>query len=73
MIVVQTGPIHFTRSMLKAADKDGNIDIAFPSTYFYPKGCSQKEEPASVWLKPESLAVHHWAESWIKPEGMVRP
>ena len=73
MIVVQTGPIHFTRSMLKAADKDGNIDIAFPSTYFYPKGCTQKEEPASVWLKPESLAVHHWAESWIKPEGMVRP
>lgn len=73
MIIVQTGPIHFTRCMLKAADKDGNIDIAFPSTYFYPKGCTQKEEPASVWLKPESFAVHHWAESWIKPEGMVRP
>jgi glycosyltransferase involved in cell wall biosynthesis len=72
MIIAQTGPIHFTRCFLQAADKNGNIDIAFPPTYFYPKGCTQKEEPAHVWQKPESLAVHHWAESWIKPEGMVR-
>lgn len=66
MIVAKTGPLHFTKSFLEVAGALRTIDIAFPASYFYPCGYEQRGSKQEVWLQPESLAVHHWAGSWLK-------
>jgi len=68
-IIVSTGPLHFTKSFCSKMGKNGMIDVAFPASYFYPCGYQEKKLPKESWLKPESFAVHHWAGSWLKPEG----
>lgn len=70
-IIMRTGPIHFTKSFLLKATSDNLYNIALPASYFYPCSFTQKGSGPSVWLKPESLAVHHWAASWIKPEAYI--
>lgn len=70
-IVVKTGPIHFTKSFVAAAGKDGLHDVAFPATFFYPCGYEQRGQPRTVWMTPYAYAVHHWAGSWLKPEAFV--
>jgi len=70
-IVVKTGPIHFTRSFLTHIADGNYINIAFPASYFYPRGYDEREMPVELWQKNEAFAVHHWAGSWIKPEGFV--
>lgn len=70
-IVAKTGPIHFTRVFLALAGKTGFTDIALPASYVYPCGYEQKGKPKQLWCKRESFAVHHWAGSWLKPEGFV--
>ena len=71
-IVMRTGPIHFTRAFIAGADKENNIDIALPASYFYPCGYTQKGEARENWLCPESYAVHHWAGSWLMPDAFAR-
>lgn len=71
-IVLKTGPLHFTRCFILEANKGGNCDIALPAGYFYPCGYDQKGMQRSVWERPESYAVHHWAGSWLKPEGFEK-
>ena len=68
-IVIKTGPIHFTRSFFNVVGTTSTHDIALPASYFYPCSYEQKGLPASVWQKPESYAIHHWAGSWLKPEA----
>lgn len=60
-----TGPIHFTRSFFAVAGKNNSRDIAFPASYFYPLGCQQQDTRWSSWQKPESMAIHWWAKSWM--------
>jgi len=69
MIVVSTGPLHFTKSFCSAIGAHGLKDIALPASYFYPCGYEEQKLPRKSWIKPESFAVHHWAGSWLKPEG----
>jgi mannosyltransferase OCH1-like enzyme len=71
-IVVKTGPIHFTRMFFAFADKQGSIDVALPASFLYPCGYDQRGMPAIIWQRPESYAIHHWAGSWLKPEGFVK-
>lgn len=72
-IIVRTGPIHFSRVFYSYVESNpSTFDGALPATYFYPKGYYQRDEPASVWQRPESFAVHHWASSWKRPQGYVR-
>lgn len=61
----KTGPVHFTKSFYKAAGQDGNIDIAFPASYFYPLGCRETEVDRQQWLKKGAFAVHWWAKCWM--------
>jgi mannosyltransferase OCH1-like enzyme len=68
-IVVKTGPIHFTRCFIEAACLYGTSDVALPAGYLYPCGYEQRGMPRPAWQRPESYAVHHWAGSWLKPEG----
>ena len=70
-IVVKTGPIHFTKTVLGLAGQTGLRDIVFPASYFYPCGYEQRGTEKSLWCKAESHAVHHWAGSWLKPEAFV--
>jgi len=72
-IIVKTGPIHFTRSFFKTFNCWGDdCNVALPASYFYPCSYEQKGLPAHVWQRPESYAVHHWAGSWLKPEGFEK-
>jgi len=61
----KTGPIHFTRSFYAVAGKDGLIDIALPSSYCYPLGCTEKRLKKREWIENGAYAVHHWAKSWM--------
>lgn len=71
-IIVKTGPLYFTKIFYMVAGKKGYKDIAFPASYFYPQGYEQQFEPKEKWCQNESFATHHWAGSWLKPEGFVK-
>ncbi|MBI5273922.1 MAG: hypothetical protein HY860_02575 [Chlamydiales bacterium] len=65
-----TGPIHFTKSFIAKAKEPGWKNIAFPSTFFYPLGPSQKslskeEQQEIIENTPEAYLVHFWAGSWV--------
>jgi inositol phosphorylceramide mannosyltransferase catalytic subunit len=64
----RTGPIFFTRSFFACAGKSGLIDVALPVLYLYPLGCKAFEMKYEQWLEHGSLAVHHWAGSWLRPQ-----
>ncbi|HZW61714.1 MAG TPA: glycosyltransferase [Candidatus Babeliales bacterium] len=72
LVIERTGPIAFTRSFWHSAGKNGLLDIAFPASYFYPTEYRDYADsdtfPSAEFIKrkmkPESLAVHHWAGSW---------
>ena len=71
-IIIKTGPIHFTRCFVVAADRTSDsIDVAMPASYFYPCDYQQKGMAEAIWRKQESFAIHHWAGSWLKPEAFV--
>lgn len=70
-IVVKTGPLHFTRCFVLEVSKDNLCNIALPAGYLYPCGYEQRGMHRSAWELPESLAVHHWAGSWLKPDGFA--
>lgn len=68
--LVKTGNFLYSKAFLKQAGKDGNKDIAFPPSFFYPWPDSHrqhnKREQIEKWLKPESFGIHHWYVSWNK-------
>lgn len=78
--VQKTGPAFITELFAKYGDRNGNRDIIFPPTFFYPLGFSQARflhfPPAHILkiqvFKPESVAIHWWAGSWRLPSGRVR-
>jgi mannosyltransferase OCH1-like enzyme len=71
-IVVKTGPIHFTRCFIRTIQKETcGITVALPASYLYPCNYEQRGTQEQLWRKPESLAVHHWAGSWLKPEAII--
>jgi hypothetical protein len=49
------------------ANKNGNIDIAFPAFYFNPLGCREQatQENYNQWIVDGACAVHRWAKSWM--------
>lgn len=71
-IIAKTGPIFFTREFCKTAGRNQLKDIAFPSSYFYPRGYEERHKPKSLWCKNESFATHHWAGSWLEPSGFIK-
>lgn len=71
-VIARTGPLYFTDIFCSHAFKVPGINIAMPPTYFYPRGYTQSVDDRTTWIRPESYAVHHWAGSWLKPEGFVR-
>lgn len=70
-IIVKTGPIFYTRCYIQCCGRTGLHDVALPASYFYPCGYTQKGQSIEEWNKPEALAVHHWAGSWLGKEAFV--
>jgi len=71
-IIISTGPLHFTKCFYEAANQQGLIDVALPASYFYPCGYDEQKLPRKNWMRSESFGVHHWAGSWLKPEGWAK-
>jgi mannosyltransferase OCH1-like enzyme len=74
-IMDRTGPSYFMRaitSSITAGDDIGNT-VIFPVTFFYPLPtiCRSYKHRSEIigWIRPESLAVHHWAASWTPDFG----
>ena len=75
-IMGETGPCHFTYCFNALAAQYRGKVVPFPSTYLYPFPNTKRREtdPTIIkkrWLKPESLALHYWATSWVvrKPQN----
>jgi hypothetical protein len=75
VLMYRTGPVLFTkacRQCLKSQDQ-GKV-LILPCSYFYPLpyflNLAHKrmglQEIASLYISPESMAVHLWEESWKK-------
>ena len=60
----ETGPRMVTRLLREYSDSErAQYGIAiYPSEVFYPYHWTEKFTPACI--RPETLAVHHWASSW---------
>lgn len=71
-VVAKTGPVHFTRAFALVAPTCEGTVVAFPASYFYPRGYTQSYETRSEWLCAESFAVHHWAGSWTEDAGFTK-
>ncbi len=70
-IMHRTGPHHFTKCLkeaIAAGDPIGRC-VPFPPTYFYPwPGAwrfNKNRDFIEQFIRPESLAIHHWANSWV--------
>lgn len=67
-IEIRTGPHYFTKILVQhLADNNTNV-VLFPTTFFYPwpwfERFRNKPEQIQAWLRPESMAIHHWEVSW---------
>ncbi len=65
----KSGPVHFSKSFMKMAGKNGSRDIAFPAFYFYPLGSTQTELKRNAWINEGAYAIHHWAKSWMPKDS----
>ncbi len=72
LVVNKVGPLHLTRSFYYTNNQDGYIDVAFPSSYFYPVIPYKKEGSYSEFNALGSLAVHHWAATWVTSHDRVK-
>jgi mannosyltransferase OCH1-like enzyme len=61
----RTGVGHFSRSFMAMAHKVSGVTIAFPASYFYPLHIHYSSHAKVIrCLKPESFAVHYWANEY---------
>ncbi len=70
-ILRQTGPQFFTQCFYKCKKRLIGDAITFPVTYFYPfphsaYRPSQRMIIRNQWVRPESMAIHYWACSWMR-------
>lgn len=67
-ILERTGPFFFTGRILANIACAGKI-VLFPATYFYPWPYYERfhNSPTEIesWIKPETMALHHWHASWM--------
>ena len=70
-IINRTGPYYLTRCLKEAIAYGDDIGrcVPFPSTYFYPWPAvvrfNRNRDFIEQFIRPESLAIHHWASSWL--------
>lgn len=70
-IMHRTGPMHLTRCLRAAIVNGDDIGrcVPFPPIYFYAwPGVLRRDKSRQFiesFITPESLAIHHWAVSWV--------
>lgn len=67
-ITVQTGPIHFTKSVYALAGTGDDLDCVFPATCFFPFGCKQEKVEPEKWAAWGSFGIHWWAKTWASAQ-----
>jgi mannosyltransferase OCH1-like enzyme len=73
-IVLKTGPILFTYAAQKHLGNSSYKNIILPASYFYPIDKETKDRTQIMHtIQPETLAIHHWAGSWILKEEAFVP
>lgn len=70
-IVLRTGPLFFTLLFYHLAPQCTDRVIALPAGFVYPMGYQEKAKDKSTWLRPESIANHHWAGSWLSDDAFI--
>ncbi|MFC1845669.1 glycosyltransferase family 32 protein [Candidatus Dependentiae bacterium] len=72
-VVKRTGPIFLTDAIVDVLDSDEFVNVVFPTSFFFPFGKRVKTaQEMALHIKPETLAVHHWAGSWIfNPKAFI--
>lgn len=70
-IQLRTGPGLITRVFLQFLDDSTYVNVALPSSYFYPLPSTERNGSMggaikAAWVQPESFAIHYWDGSWIK-------
>lgn len=67
-IITRTGPIHFQEAFHHIAkDLESSRVVALPRTFFFPfeqEHIGLPAEETAHLIKPESFAIHYWADSW---------
>lgn len=71
-IVLRTGPLFFTQLFYHLAPQCEDKVIALPAGFLYPMGYFEKAKDKDIWVRPESLANHHWAGSWLSEDAFVK-
>ncbi len=71
-IVLRTGPLFFTSLFYQLAPRCQDAVIALPAGFLYPMGYFEKVSDKKRWLRPESLANHLWAGSWLHDDAFVK-
>jgi len=72
--VTLTGPVPFTRSVLRGIDQSGYVDIALPPTFFYALSIIDSLQLSETEVlrkipelkkKPECVSIDHWKGGWV--------
>lgn len=67
-IVKRSGPLYFTKIVTKNLAQYNDFVVLMPTTFFYPwpwfKRFQNSPEQIATWVRPESMAIHHWEVSW---------
>lgn len=76
-VLLRTGPIHLSKSLLSQLSSSPGINIVFPVSYFYPLGWKQRNFNRNqidqiIKNSPESFAIHHWASTWVEPKIRIQ-
>lgn len=71
-VVLRTGPLFFTSIFYHMAPQCKDAVIGLPASFLYPMGYHEKVKNKSEWIRPESLANHLWAGSWLSDEAFVK-
>jgi mannosyltransferase OCH1-like enzyme len=71
-VVLRTGPFFFTVIFYHMAPKCTDKVIALPASFLYPMGYHEKQKDKDKWMRPEALANHLWAGSWLSADAFVK-
>jgi inositol phosphorylceramide mannosyltransferase catalytic subunit len=70
-IIARTGPLFFTKMFCEYAPRIKGRIMPLPASYLYPRSYYDNPEKREEWMRPESLAVHHWQGSWLEPNAFI--
>lgn len=76
-VLLRTGPQHFEKVFWKTAQIYNTKTIAFPASFFFPVTNTQAKilknrEEINKYIKSETIAIHHWTNTWTTKGAQAR-